>query len=153
MDRWEFLRWRRTLGYTQEEAGAKLGVTRGTIQHWERGMTRIPLAIELACRELTRRWKQCPEFGPVSLVYADTRVSSRVRTLHCELHSNNESAFVQVLLLSATPTFINPFIMEDDGDVIWTTAEIRLECERRTREQRGSGEQQPIPIRAAFDDG
>lgn len=135
MDRWRFLRWRRTLGYTQEEAGAKLGVTRGTIQHWERGMTRVPLAIELACGELTRRWKQRPEFGPVNLVYADSDVSSRMRLLHCELHSNNDAAFVQALKLSATPNFIHPFIMEDGGHVVWTVAELLHECERRRGEQ------------------
>lgn len=140
MDRWGFLRWRRTLGYTQEEAGAKLGVTRGTIQHWERGATRVPLAIELACLELTRRWKQRPGFGPVNLVYADSRVSSRMSFLHCELYSHNDAAFEQALPLSATPNFINPFIMEDGGDVVWTAAELLRECERRKDEARIGGE-------------
>jgi DNA-binding XRE family transcriptional regulator len=54
MDKWELLKWRRTLCYTQTEAGEKLGVNRGTIQNWERGNTRVPKSIELACRELTR---------------------------------------------------------------------------------------------------
>ena len=44
MDKWEFLRWRRTLGYTEEEAADTLGVARGTINNWERGGTRIPQA-------------------------------------------------------------------------------------------------------------
>src|SRR5258708_1983631 len=75
MDMWDFLKWRRTLGYTQEEAADKLGVHRGTIQHWERGITRVPQAVDLACEELTRRWKQQPEFGRVNLVYADGSVT------------------------------------------------------------------------------
>jgi DNA-binding XRE family transcriptional regulator len=58
MDSWGLLKWRRTLGYTQAEAGEKLGVNRGTIQNWERGNTRIPKSIELACQELARQWKQ-----------------------------------------------------------------------------------------------
>src|SRR6266852_8189795 len=62
MDMWEFLKWRRTLRYTQAEAAEKLGVNRGTIQNWERGHTRIPKSTELACHELTRQWKQRPEF-------------------------------------------------------------------------------------------
>jgi DNA-binding XRE family transcriptional regulator len=71
MDMAEFLKWRKSLGYTQEEAGKKLGVSRATIQNWEKGVTRIPRAAELACLQVARRWKQRPEFGPVALVYTD----------------------------------------------------------------------------------
>src|SRR5712692_2539060 len=77
MDMWDFLKWRRTLRYTQAEAAEKLGVNRGTIQNWERGVTRISKAADLACLELTRRWKQRPEFGAVSLIYAETPVSQQ----------------------------------------------------------------------------
>jgi DNA-binding XRE family transcriptional regulator len=82
MDKWELLKWRRTLGYTQAEAGERLGVNRGTIQNWERGNTRIPKSIELACQELTRQWKQRPEFGPVTLVYADSAIWQQANGLH-----------------------------------------------------------------------
>src|SRR6266567_9132301 len=71
MDMAEFLKWRKSLGYTQEEAGKKLGVSRATIQNWEKGVTRIPRAAELACLQVARRWKQRSEFGPVALVYTD----------------------------------------------------------------------------------
>src|SRR6266852_880334 len=36
MDMWDFLKWRKTLRYTQAEAAEMLGVNRGTIQNWER---------------------------------------------------------------------------------------------------------------------
>jgi DNA-binding XRE family transcriptional regulator len=98
MDMWDFLRWRRTLGNTQEEAAGKLGVSRGTIQHWEKGVTRVPRAVDLACEELKRCWKQQPDFGPVTLVYADGAMprqpdgSSRSTLLRSELYSGNEAA-------------------------------------------------------------
>jgi DNA-binding XRE family transcriptional regulator len=152
MDHWEFLKWRRTLGYTQDEAGEKLGVSRGTIQHWERDVTRIPQAMEMACQELTRRWKQRPDFGPVSLVYADGRASSPTSFLHCELHSNNDAAIQQALRLSETPNFVNPHIMEDGAGVIWTTAELVGECARRQKEPetgRKTPEARPGPEQGA----
>jgi len=132
MDKWEFLRWRRTLAYTQEEAAEKLGISRGAINGWERGVARIPQAIDLACHELTRRWKQRPEFGPVNLVYGDAEVSSRTSRLQCELFSNNDAAIRQVLKL--WENFINPLIMEDGGGVVWTASELLRECERRRDE-------------------
>ena len=132
MDKGEFQKWRQTLGYTQEDTAYKLGVTRGTIYNWERGVTAIPLAIELACHELTRRWKQEPEYGPVMLVYAEDRVSSRKPLLQCELYSNNAAAIEQALKLNEK--FINPLIMEDGGGVVWTASELLRECERRRDE-------------------
>lgn len=155
MDKWEFLKWRRTLGYTQDEVGEKLGVSRGTIQHWERGVTRIPRAMEMASQELTRRWKQRPDFGPVSLVYAGGR-ASHSSFLHCELHVNSDAAIQEALRLYGTPNFINPHIMEDGGGVVWTTPELLGECARRRREteieretpeEARSGKEQSAPLR------
>ena len=77
----EFLKWRKSLGYTQEEAGKKLGVSRATIQNWEKGVTRIPRAAELACLQVARRWKQRSEFGPVALVYPTVRFGKTFKTL------------------------------------------------------------------------
>jgi DNA-binding XRE family transcriptional regulator len=71
MDLWGFKKWRRKLGYTQVEAGEKLGLSRGAVQYWESESRPVPLAVELACQELLRLWKQRPEFGPVTLLYAD----------------------------------------------------------------------------------
>lgn len=146
MDKWEFLRWRRTLGYTQEEAAEKLGVARGTIVNWERGSTRIPQATELACCELTRRSKQRPDFGPVNLVYGDGRVSSRTPLLQCEAYSNNDAAIERALSLS--PSAISPLIIEVGGDVVWTAPELLRECERRRDELRQPGVRQKPKGRA-----
>ena len=128
MDKWDFLRWRRTLGYTQEEIGEKLGVARGTINNWERGVTRIPQAIELACCEITRRAKQRPDFGPVNLVYGDRRDTSRTPVLHCELFSNNDAAIERALKLSYN--FIAPMIIEDGG---WPAPDHDTRVKVRTR--------------------
>src|SRR5438045_4358291 len=64
MDLWSFKQWRRKLGYTQLEAGEKLGLSRGAVQYWESEIRPVPLAVELACQELLRLWKRRPEFGP-----------------------------------------------------------------------------------------
>ena len=133
MDKRELQRWRRTLGYTQDEAAEKFGVVRSTIVHWEGGVTRIPHAIELACCELTRRSRQEPEYGPVKLVYAEEE-SSRKPRLQCELYSNNASALEKALKLNANVT--NPMIMDDTGGVIWTAWELLRECERLRDELR-----------------
>jgi len=151
MDMWEFLKWRRTLRYTQEEAAEKLGVNRGTIQNWERGVRRIPKAIELACPELTRRRKQRPEFGAVCLVYAEAPVCqqpddpSRCALLQRELYSTNDVAILRALQLLDTPNFINPFIIEKDGGIVWTTIELLRECERRREEAKHGNMKRPRP--------
>jgi DNA-binding XRE family transcriptional regulator len=133
----DFLNWRKTLRYTQEEAGGKLGVDRSTIQNWERGVTRTPRIAVLACRELMRRWKQRPEFGPVTLVYGDEPMrpradySTRAIFVHCELYPNNEVAIRQTLRLSETANFANPLIIEQDGGIVWSTPDLLRECDRR----------------------
>src|SRR5882757_950851 len=75
MDLWGFKKWRRKLGYTQVEAGERLGLSRGAVQYWESEIRPVPLAVELACEELQRLWKQRPKFGPVILLYADDPIS------------------------------------------------------------------------------
>jgi DNA-binding XRE family transcriptional regulator len=133
----DLLNWRKTLGYTQEEAGQKLGVDRSTIQNWERGVTRVPRIMELACRELTRRWKQRPEFGPVALVCADEPMRpkddypTRAVFVQCELYPNNEVAIRRTLRLEATGKFVNPLIIDQDGGIVWSTPDLLRECDRR----------------------
>lgn len=134
MDKWEFLKWRRTLGYTQAEAGEKLGFGRGTVGNWEGGITSIPPAVELACCELTRRSKQRPDFGPVNLVYGDSRVASCAPVLQCELFSNNEAAIERAL--DFDESFVNAMILEDGGGVVWTVSELLSELEQRRGETR-----------------
>jgi DNA-binding XRE family transcriptional regulator len=75
MDLWDFKKWRQKLGYTQSVAAEKLGLSRGAVQYWESEIRPVPVAVELACQELLRLWKQRPEFGPVTLLYADGPVS------------------------------------------------------------------------------
>jgi DNA-binding XRE family transcriptional regulator len=98
MDQWDFKKWRKKLGINQVEAGEKLGLSRGAVQDWESEIRPVPLAVELACQELLRRWKQRPEFGPVTLLYAEGPMSGLNSlppgdlVLLCEPHPNNESA-------------------------------------------------------------
>ena len=66
MDQWDFKKWRKKLGINQIAAGEMLGLSRGAVQHWESEVRPVPLAVELACRELLRRWKKRPEFGPAA---------------------------------------------------------------------------------------
>lgn len=142
MDNWDFLKWRRTLRYTQAEAAEKLGVNRGTIQNWERGATRISKAAELACQELTRRWKQHCTFGPVTLVYADNPLWQRAEGLYqvpvllCERYSNNDGALEQASSLKGGPHFQAPFIIDENGVTIWAGTELLAECDRRRDQAR-----------------
>jgi transcriptional regulator with XRE-family HTH domain len=143
MDPANFLKWRKALQYTQPEAGEKLGVDRSTIQNWERGFTRVPRIVELACQQLTRRWKQRPEFGPVTLIYADEPIwtmrddPTRGLFVQCELYPNNEVAIRQGLRLSESLNFTSPFIIDQEGEVIWTTPDL-LPRMRKAKRKRGS---------------
>lgn len=133
---WDFKRWRRDLRYTQCEAAAKLGVSRGTIQHWESKRNPIPLAVELACAELARRWKQRPDFGPVTLVYADSPLvqdneGPYLLVVHCQHHSTNASAVEHALRLVGSPECDNPLIVDDDGAIVWSSAELLNEHNSR----------------------
>src|ERR1700694_2378706 len=99
MDLWGFKKWRRKWGYTQVEAGEKLGLSRGAVQYWESEIRPVPLAVELACQELLRLWKQRPEFGPVTLLYGDfaddpLETSGSVGSIlvRSERHPDNENA-------------------------------------------------------------
>jgi transcriptional regulator with XRE-family HTH domain len=146
VDIWDLKKWRRKLGLTQYEAAEKLNVSRATIQHWELEHYPIPYTTELACQLLTRRWKQRPEFGPVTLIYADGPVwqqpegGHHVRSLHCESHSNNESAIKRARSLIAESGFRNPAIIEETGEVIWDTPELLQECGKPIGERLGSAQ-------------
>ena len=137
MDQWDFKKWRKKLGINQVEAGEILGLSRGAVQYWESEIRPVPRAVELACQELLRRWKQRPEFGPVTLLYADGPVSQVDSlpygdlVLRCEPHLDNESALARVVRLRETVNLFMPLIVEDDGTVIWSGPELSQECEAR----------------------
>ena len=141
MDRWDFLKWRRTLHFTQAEAGQKLGVHRATIMNWEQGSTPIPKIIELACPELTRRSKQRPEFGPVLLVYLEKcgnnilGFSDPVVAFRCSQCANNITAIEAACRLIGTEDGGHPiFILGLAGDLIWNTEEISRACEEHAKQ-------------------
>ena len=135
MDQWDFKKWRKKLGINQVEAGDLLGLSRGAVQYWESEIRPVPRAVELACKELLRRWKQGPQFGPVILFYADAQISQMDSpadgdlVFRCEPHPNNESALARVFRLRETTKLFMPLIVENDGTVIWSGPELLQECE------------------------
>src|SRR5258708_17667441 len=141
MDQWDFKKWRKKLGINQVVAGEMLGLSRGAIQYWESDVRPVPRAVELACQELLRRWKQRPEFGPVTLIYADGPISQadplsrEDLVLQCEPHPNNESAFSRVVRLRETMNMYIAFIVEDDRTVIWSGPELLQECDAKKSER------------------
>jgi DNA-binding XRE family transcriptional regulator len=140
MNLWDFKKWRRKLGYTQSAAGEKLGLSRGAVQYWESEIRPVPLAVELACQELQRLWKQRPEFGPVTLLFAndaddpislETSASVGSILVRSERHPNNESALRSAVRPRETMTRLIAFVVDDDGDVIWSGAELVREIDAR----------------------
>ena len=142
MDQWDFKKWRKKLGLNQVVAGEMLGLSRGAVQYWESDLRPVPRAVELACQELLRRWKQRPEYGPVTLLYSDGPVSevdsrpSGDLVLRCEPHPDNESALGRVVRLSETLNLFMPLIVDDDGTAVWAGPELLHECEERKRRDR-----------------
>ena len=96
-------------------------------QYWESDLRPVPRAVELACQELLRRWKQRPE--------VDSRPSGDL-VLRCEPHPNNESALGRVVRLSETLNLFMPLIVDDDGTAVWAGPELLHECEERKRRDR-----------------
>jgi transcriptional regulator with XRE-family HTH domain len=138
MNRAALRKWRKQLGFTQDEAAKHLGVSRATIQNWEYGVTAVPGAMEFACQECARRWKQRPDFGPVLLVYTEGLIwppydqADYFPTLYCEPYPDNEAAIRRALRLSNIPNFANAWIFEEGETVIWNSSELLLECTRRS---------------------
>jgi hypothetical protein len=93
----------------------------------------VPLAVELACHELQRLWKQRPEFGPVTLLYAnyaddpmslETSASVGSILVRSERHPNNENALKSAARPRETVTPFIAFILDDDGNVVWSGPEL-----------------------------
>lgn len=139
MDMWDFKKWRRKLRFSQAEAGKQLGLSRGAVQKWETEASPVPVAIELACQELLRRANRRPEFGPVTLLYADTPIladpSTTVRSvlMLSEQHPNNESALRAASTLAGRGRLFDALIVEDDGKVVWSGRDLLREIDALTR--------------------
>jgi len=128
------------VGIYTGRAGEKLGLSRGAVQYWESEHRPVPVAVELACQELLRLWKQRPEFGPVTLLYADhpddpisleTSASVGSILVRSERHPDNESALKSAARQRETTTLFIAFIAEDDGSVIWSGPELLREIDAR----------------------
>lgn len=132
----ELREWRKILGYTQKQAGKVLGVTRATIQNWEYESSSIPVAVQLACSVLMRRWKQRPEFGPVTVAYTGVplslaaQVQAQGETLTCERYSSNRDAFSRLMDLNKSIAIFNPIILDDAGCAVWSGEALMKECEK-----------------------
>lgn len=50
-----FKTWRKSCGLTQEQAAESIGISRRMVQQYEAGEYPVPLYIELACCEVSRR--------------------------------------------------------------------------------------------------
>ena len=135
MDSWDLKKWRRLLRVSQFGAAGLLGVSRGTIQHWESGRNPIQRTTELACRELARIWRQRDEFGPVTLVYSDDVDWYRPEgicgvLLQSECHPTNQAAILRACALREVQDFRSGFIVDSDGEIVWSNLELTKECER-----------------------
>lgn len=132
----ELKKWRKLLGYTQEQAANQFGVTRPTIQNWEYEITSVPVAVDLASQQLLRRWKQRPGFGPVALVYASAPLwppqnsVDRLPTLFCRRYPDNNAAFLRIFELRTASNFFNPLILDETNHIIWSGPQLMEECEK-----------------------
>ncbi|MGH6751452.1 MAG: hypothetical protein ACREDP_04730, partial [Bradyrhizobium sp.] len=52
-------------------------------------------------------------------------------TLQCERHPDNESALSRAVRLREIVNLFMPFIVADDGNVIWSGPELLHECDAR----------------------
>jgi DNA-binding XRE family transcriptional regulator len=155
MDLWDLKKWRRKLGYTQSVAGEKLGLSRGAIQYWEGEIRPVPLAVKLACQELQRLWKQRPEYGPVTLLYAndadepislETLASVGSILVRSDRHPNNESALRGAVRPREIMSLFIAFVVDDDGNVIWSGPELVREIDTRKNGSNGEKTSTPKPL-------
>ena len=124
--------WRGLLGLTQEQAAKEFEVTRATVQNWEYGITAVPRAVELASRQILRRWKRRLEFGPVTLVCsmpplrAAADEPESLPVFFCERYPNNKAA----LLACSTRIGTRAFILDDAKSVIWSGMDLLKQCDK-----------------------
>ncbi len=133
----EFLAWRKSLRLTQQSAAKELGVSRATIQNWEKEVTSIPPMVQLSCNVLRRRWRKRDDYGPVLLIQAsgalsleDGRTTCEM-AIHCELFANNGAAFDRLVVTGMGRDSV--FLLACDGGVAHSWREILQEVKRRKR--------------------
>jgi transcriptional regulator with XRE-family HTH domain len=129
----EIKAWRKSLRFTQEQASREFEVTRATVQNWEYEITPVPWVVALATRQISRREKRRPEYGPVTLVYLDTAPAGDEALnpkLFCERFADNRAALLGVLELKKKSEAFSRFILDDTGSVIWSGLALIDECEK-----------------------
>ena len=128
----EFKAWREAFGLTQLELANKVRVSRTTIQTWENvGADSVPLAALHIHQIWDRRLRQeSPARGPLTLVYADGSMfidpyqPRRRATMIQEPFPTNAAVLARVQQLSSRVDFHTPFVLENERDDLWNTAEL-----------------------------
>ncbi len=133
----EFLAWRKSLRLTQQSAANELGVSRATIQNWEKEVTSIPRMVQLACNVLRCHWRKRDDYGPVLLIHAggalsleDGRTNCEM-PIHCELFANNGAALDRLAVTGKGCD--SGFLLARDGGIAHSGREILQEVKRRKR--------------------
>ena len=73
------------------------------------------------------------------LVYADGPILQQsserysLALLRCDRYPNNEAAIEEATRLRFDPLMVDPFILAEDGSVVWDAPELLEECNRRRR--------------------
>ena len=137
--------YRKRLGLTQEEAGRSFGVSRVTIQNWERGTTPVPVSVDRLA-ELRERswWQRQAQHGPVVLTYhtgpPDIVTAANTPNEPCE---TNEVAIRRACeLRKLHPSHQLRFLSVTDmsGRNIWVGDEIEVEVTGRIAQERRNGQ-------------
>ncbi|KPW54937.1 Uncharacterized protein ALO80_00772 [Pseudomonas caricapapayae] len=133
----EFRAWRKELNLTQEAAGARFGVSRFTVQKWERDQLGIPSYVEYLWMKIKRETKQRLEDFPVQLVYVTGEPWLRDGEPHAQIvledFPNNTAMLRQVhQYLNAGNTLHLASVIEKGKPeiLIWTRDELLKEIEQ-----------------------
>lgn len=137
----EFRTRRENTGRSQDATAQFLGVSRATLQNWERGTTAIPGAVDHALKTWERRVRQeTAGHGPVTLVYSDGPFFRSVygpqqpgERLFSEQYAFNSQALLRVRELARGRDFYNHFIVERGGSTLWDELELAAVIEGTDR--------------------
>lgn len=132
MTKEEFREWRERFELTQGDVAKRLGVSRNTIQNWERGTSSLPATLDDLCAVWTERLeKERPELGPVILCYSDGPMfvnpygpRQKLAMLQHEPFPTNAAAVARVKLLWHRSDFHGPFILEKSSKFLWNQVEL-----------------------------